>query len=104
LSEQETDCGGFRLLAERICAAYISTQMGFSSIDYVLKKYVRTIGEPPSDIWFQIAAFVGEVMTHAKARPANEPRTDAANETTAPEAPREPTKKRRSKKDTGLEN
>ena len=72
-------------LAEGICAAYVSTQMGLRSIDYVLKKYVRTIGEPPADAWFQIAAFVSEVMRQAKPLPETGPANEgAALEITVP--------------------
>ncbi len=56
-------------LAERLCAAYISAQMGFASVDYVIKRYVRAIGEPPAPLWFEIAAFVSEVMTQVKPLP-----------------------------------
>ena len=57
---------GIDLLAERLCAAYVSTQMGFASIDYVIKRYIRPLGKPPSEVWFQIAEFVSDVMTQAK--------------------------------------
>jgi hypothetical protein len=56
-------------LAERLCAAYITVQMNFASADYVLKRYVRGIGQPPSEAWFQIAEFVSDVLQRAKALP-----------------------------------
>ena len=62
---------GLQPLAERLCAAYISAQMGFASVDYVIKRYVRAIGEPPSPLWFEIAAFVSDVMTQVKPLPEN---------------------------------
>src|SRR5579872_3224795 len=66
------------VLAERLCAAYITVQMNFASADYVLKRYVRGIGKPPSELWFQIAEFVSDVMTQAKPLPE-----DPAGETLA---------------------
>jgi len=66
------------LLAERLCASYVSTQMGFASVDYAIKKYVRSIGKPPSELWFQIAEFVSDVMAQAKPLPE-----DPAGETLA---------------------
>jgi hypothetical protein len=65
-------------LAERLCAAYITVQMNFASADYVLKKYVRGIGKPPSEVWFQIADFVSEVMQRAKMQPEDLTRVTAA--------------------------
>jgi hypothetical protein len=69
-------------LAERICAAFISAQMGFASVDYVIKRYVRAIGEPPAPLWFEIAAFVSDVMTQVRPLPVNlqaqTPESDAA--------------------------
>ena len=57
------------LLAERLCAAYITARMNFASADYVLKRYVRSIGKPPSELWFQIAEFVSDAMMYAKPLP-----------------------------------
>jgi hypothetical protein len=70
-------------LAERLCAAYISAQMGFASIDYVIKKYIRPLGKPPSEVWFQIAEFVSEVMSHTKPLPDDEAAVAATNKSTA---------------------
>jgi hypothetical protein len=73
MEEQPTE-SEYEILAERLCAAYISTQMGLGSVDYVIKRYVRGTGEPPSEVWFQIAAFVGEVMMRAKPQPPDSAR------------------------------
>jgi hypothetical protein len=75
---EDTDQSGLRPLAERLCAAYISAQMGLASVDYVIKRYVRAIGEPPSDLWFQIAAFVSDVMRQAKPLPETAPTKEGA--------------------------
>jgi hypothetical protein len=72
MEEQPTE-SEYEILAERLCAAYISAQRGLASVDYVIKRYVRAIGEPPSDLWFQIAAFVSDVMRQAKPLPETEP-------------------------------
>ena len=93
-------------LAERLCAAYISAQMGFSSVDYVIKRYVRKIGEPPSPLWFEIAAFVSDVMTQVKPLPGN-PQAESSEGGVALRPPavrkRQP-KKSDSKKSTVEEN
>ena len=69
MREQDSCGSGLRPLAERLCAAYISAQMGYASVDYVMKRYLHGIGAPPSPLWFEIAAFVSDVMTQVKPRP-----------------------------------
>jgi hypothetical protein len=95
------------ILAERLCAAYISAQMGFASADYVLKRYVRSIGKPPSEVWFQIADFVSEVMTQTKGLPgdpgAEPPVEGSAAPASVPISITRRSKKSRSKKAPGAE-
>jgi hypothetical protein len=76
LNKESSDQEHLQPLAERLCAAYISAQMGFASVDYVIKRYVRAIGEPPAPLWFEIAAFVSDVMTQVKPLPEG-PQTQA---------------------------
>jgi hypothetical protein len=101
-----TETNGLETLAERLCAAYISAQMGFTSIDYVVKRYIRPLGKPPSDVWFQIAEFVSEVMTQAKPLPPDEPAKEAPPEASAGPAPipiKGERRKRRSRNTPGAE-
>jgi hypothetical protein len=103
----DSENSGLELLAERLCAAYISAQMGFASVDYVIKRYVRSIGKPPSDVWFQIAEFVSDVMVQAKPLPeeplAETPAEGSAAPASAPVPITRRSKRSRSKKSTGAE-
>ena len=98
---------GFALLAERLCAAYVSTQMGFASIDYVIKRYIRPLGKPPSEVWFQIAEFVSDVMTQAKPLLENDAAETFAEQPSATPPPPIPIRgrqrKRRSKTTPSVE-
>jgi hypothetical protein len=97
----------FQTLAERLCGAYISAQMGFASVDYVVKRYIRPLGKPPSEVWFQIAEFVSEVMAQAKPLPDDDAAGTSTEKSAAtPSAPisiQGRLRKRRSKRTPGAE-